>query len=229
MEVPRRPRLQCGDRNRNSRKHSEIRVIISDVTCRAPWIARCGRGEAMATYPPDRRLRSSGRRDHGHSGMSFPTILLSLSIMEAVITSEIAAVGTAARSKAANSSMSPSPMDARRAWPKTSWPASLMETTPVARPVGLGIDGTGAVLIADDAKSTVWRVANVDRSTTSEPMSSDIVAETEEQTPARTVLQAPAAVSASEPAATPSAEDAPSPTEIAPAKSPGDRTEPDGN
>jgi len=43
------------------------------------------------------------------------------------------------------------------------------------RPVGLAIDGTGALLIADDAGNTVWRVAAADGSVTPEPMPSDPV------------------------------------------------------
>ena len=41
------------------------------------------------------------------------------------------------------------------------------------RPVGLGIDGTGALLIADDAGNTVWRVAAADGSITPEPVPTD--------------------------------------------------------
>ncbi|MGE0004299.1 MAG: sorbosone dehydrogenase family protein [Parvibaculaceae bacterium] len=44
------------------------------------------------------------------------------------------------------------------------------------RPVGLGIDGTGALLIADDAGNTVWRVAAADGSVTPKPMGTDQVA-----------------------------------------------------
>lgn len=44
------------------------------------------------------------------------------------------------------------------------------------RPVGLGIDGTGALLIADDAGNTVWRVASADGSTIGEPFPSDRIA-----------------------------------------------------
>ena len=43
------------------------------------------------------------------------------------------------------------------------------------RPVGVAIDGTGALLIADDAGNTVWRVAAADGSVTSEPIGSDRV------------------------------------------------------
>ncbi|MCQ0987427.1 PQQ-dependent sugar dehydrogenase [Jiella marina] len=44
------------------------------------------------------------------------------------------------------------------------------------RPVGVGIDGTGALLVADDAGNTVWRVAPSDGSTTDEPIGTDRVA-----------------------------------------------------
>lgn len=43
------------------------------------------------------------------------------------------------------------------------------------RPVGLAIDGTGALLIADDAGNTVWRVASADGSVTPEPIPTDRV------------------------------------------------------
>ena len=45
------------------------------------------------------------------------------------------------------------------------------------RPVGLAIDGTGALLIADDAGNTVWRVAAADGSVTPEPIPTDRVAQ----------------------------------------------------
>lgn len=41
------------------------------------------------------------------------------------------------------------------------------------RPVGLAIDGTGALLIADDAGNTVWRVAAADGSVTDAPVGTD--------------------------------------------------------
>jgi len=44
------------------------------------------------------------------------------------------------------------------------------------RPVGLAMDGTGALLIADDAGNTVWRVAAADGSVTPEPIPTDRVA-----------------------------------------------------
>jgi hypothetical protein len=44
------------------------------------------------------------------------------------------------------------------------------------RPVGVGIDGTGALLVADDAGNTVWRVADADGSITEKPIGTDMVA-----------------------------------------------------
>jgi glucose/arabinose dehydrogenase len=41
------------------------------------------------------------------------------------------------------------------------------------RPVGLGIDGTGALLVADDAGNKVWRVAASDGTLTPEPVGTD--------------------------------------------------------
>lgn len=41
------------------------------------------------------------------------------------------------------------------------------------RPVGVGIDGTGALLIADDSGNTVWRVAAADGAISSEPTGTD--------------------------------------------------------
>lgn len=78
------------------------------------------------------------------------------------------------------------------------------------RPVGLGIDGTGALLIADDVGNTVWRVAAADGSVTEGPLPSDRVAAVPD--PGR---EAPA------PAEAPPAE-GPSQTEIAPAVDPTD-------
>lgn len=43
------------------------------------------------------------------------------------------------------------------------------------RPVGVGIDGTGALLVADDAGSTVWRVAPADGRVIDEPIGTDRV------------------------------------------------------
>jgi glucose/arabinose dehydrogenase len=41
------------------------------------------------------------------------------------------------------------------------------------RPVGVGFDGTGALLIADDAGNTVWRVAAIDAAPLAEPLGTD--------------------------------------------------------
>lgn len=41
------------------------------------------------------------------------------------------------------------------------------------RPVGVGIDGTGALLVADDSGNTVWRVAPADGTTIPEPIATD--------------------------------------------------------
>ena len=41
------------------------------------------------------------------------------------------------------------------------------------RPVGVAIDGTGALLVADDAGNTVWRVAAADGSITDRPVGTD--------------------------------------------------------
>jgi glucose/arabinose dehydrogenase len=43
------------------------------------------------------------------------------------------------------------------------------------RPVGVGIDGTGALLVADDAGNTVWRVASSDGRVTPQPIGTDQV------------------------------------------------------
>ncbi|WP_082666448.1 sorbosone dehydrogenase family protein [Aureimonas sp. AU4] len=41
------------------------------------------------------------------------------------------------------------------------------------RPVGVGIDGTGALLVADDAGGTVWRVASADGTVSPQPVGTD--------------------------------------------------------
>jgi glucose/arabinose dehydrogenase len=43
------------------------------------------------------------------------------------------------------------------------------------RPVGVGIDGTGALLVADDAGNTVWRVAAADGTISPEPVGTDVI------------------------------------------------------
>jgi glucose/arabinose dehydrogenase len=83
------------------------------------------------------------------------------------------------------------------------------------RPVGLAMDGTGALLIADDAGGTVWRVASADGTITPEPISSD------------RVISQPA-IDTAEPAAPqqetapPGGTTAPAQTDIAPAVGPED-------
>jgi hypothetical protein len=44
------------------------------------------------------------------------------------------------------------------------------------RPVGVGLDGTGALLVADDAGNTVWRVAAADGRISDAPVETDRVA-----------------------------------------------------
>jgi hypothetical protein len=99
------------------------------------------------------------------------------------------------------------------------------------RPVGVGIDGTGALLVADDAGNTVWRVAAADGSITPEPVGTDQVAavsttagqeQDEEAGTATGSLQPPAAADGlpqAEPGAPPSGSAASPPpqTDIAPA------------
>ncbi|WP_075292890.1 PQQ-dependent sugar dehydrogenase [Pararhizobium arenae] len=41
------------------------------------------------------------------------------------------------------------------------------------RPVGVGIDGTGALLVADDAGNTVWRIAAADGTVSLQPLGTD--------------------------------------------------------
>lgn len=88
------------------------------------------------------------------------------------------------------------------------------------RPVGLAMDGTGALLIADDAGNTVWRVAPADGSVTPEPIPTDRVrgnAETSEDAGEQGAPAAPAP-----PAGDTAQPTEPPQTEIAPAVSPED-------
>lgn len=48
------------------------------------------------------------------------------------------------------------------------------------RPVGVGIDGTGALLVADDAGNTLWRVASADGKVTQQPVGTDQVSAKEQ-------------------------------------------------
>ena len=87
------------------------------------------------------------------------------------------------------------------------------------RPVGVGIDGTGALLVADDVGNTVWRVAAADGSITDEPVGTD------QQASLQTSSEAPAsdaAPSEQESAAETAPSNPPSQTEIAPATGPAD-------
>jgi glucose/arabinose dehydrogenase len=52
------------------------------------------------------------------------------------------------------------------------------------RPVGVGIDGTGALLVADDAGNTVWRVAAADGAISPKPVGTDqVVSNSTDQKP----------------------------------------------
>lgn len=77
------------------------------------------------------------------------------------------------------------------------------------RPVGVGIDGTGALLVADDAGNTVWRVAAADGTVSQAPVATD---------------QMPAGIATSgappSAASTSGASTAPAQTQIAPAVEP---------
>ena len=80
------------------------------------------------------------------------------------------------------------------------------------RPVGLAIDGTGALLIADDAGNTVWRVASADGTVTPEPIPTDRITPAQAE-PGETT----------QPAAQPEPGDAAPPqTDVGPAVSPED-------
>lgn len=86
------------------------------------------------------------------------------------------------------------------------------------RPVGLAIDGTGALLIADDAGNTVWRVAPADGSVTPEPIPTDRIADPAAGGAApQNATTVPPAPSAAQPAGS-----APPQTDIAPAVGPED-------
>ncbi len=91
------------------------------------------------------------------------------------------------------------------------------------RPVGLAIDGTGALLIADDAGNTVWRVASADGAVTPEPIPTDRVVGEESVSEALTEP----GLSGSDADAggatdRPPAPGGPTQTDIVPAVSPGD-------
>ncbi|MCV0393807.1 MAG: sorbosone dehydrogenase family protein [Rhizobiaceae bacterium] len=100
------------------------------------------------------------------------------------------------------------------------------------RPVGVGIDGTGALLIADDAGNTVWRVAAADGSVTPEPVGTDeavVAAEgAREDGGAAAAGDAEGAGDASQPAGEPSGADAADDAEAAPDTEPAEEQEPAG-
>ncbi len=89
------------------------------------------------------------------------------------------------------------------------------------RPVGVGIDGTGALLIADDAGNTVWRVAPADGTVIPAPIGTDSTAPAaSERAEAAPVAPAETAPAETAPAETAPAETAPAetaPAETAPA------------
>jgi glucose/arabinose dehydrogenase len=70
------------------------------------------------------------------------------------------------------------------------------------RPVGVAIDGTGALLVADDAGDTVWRVAAADGSITPEPLGTDGVVTGSVGTDAQQGEAAGSAAADSQPSAT---------------------------
>ena len=90
------------------------------------------------------------------------------------------------------------------------------------RPVGVGIDGTGALLVADDAGNTVWRVAAADGSVSPEPVGTDVIGTAQASAPADAGA-ATAGPATQEPAGqqpagqVPATPPEPSQTEIAPA------------
>ncbi|MGF9691531.1 sorbosone dehydrogenase family protein [Rhizobium sp. 0TCS1.26] len=86
------------------------------------------------------------------------------------------------------------------------------------RPVGVGIDGTGALLVADDAGNTVWRVAAADGSVTPQPLATD-------QMPTGSIGTA-STPAASIPAAGATGGTTPAQTQIAPAALPLDPPKP---
>lgn len=84
------------------------------------------------------------------------------------------------------------------------------------RPVGVGLDGTGALLIADDAGNTVWRVASADGRTIDAPVETDRVA-TDTASAGTGSTETGTGATAPEAPATPPTEEA-APAEPAPAE-----------
>jgi glucose/arabinose dehydrogenase len=81
------------------------------------------------------------------------------------------------------------------------------------RPVGVAMDGTGALLIADDAGNTVWRVAPADGSVTAEPIGTDQLATASSVDPAHGTDASTAPAS---PPSQPEPQPQPQPSEEAP-------------
>lgn len=82
------------------------------------------------------------------------------------------------------------------------------------RPVGVAIDGTGALLVADDAGNTVWRVAAADGSISPAPIGTDASAAAGGPAPAAATASPP-------PAEAPAGAVRPSPLQVAPTPLPG--------
>lgn len=83
------------------------------------------------------------------------------------------------------------------------------------RPVGVGIDGTGALLVADDSGNTVWRVAAADGTVIPQPVATDSM---QAQAPGTAAAPPAAGTAPAAPPATPGAN--PPQTQIAPAVEP---------
>lgn len=91
------------------------------------------------------------------------------------------------------------------------------------RPVGLAMDGTGALLIADDAGNTVWRVAAADGTIVPEPIPSDRVTALDQGTVfGETAPEASAGDDIADDIAPATGEESPPQTDIAPAIGPED-------
>ncbi|KAB0681917.1 PQQ-dependent sugar dehydrogenase [Aureimonas leprariae] len=71
------------------------------------------------------------------------------------------------------------------------------------RPVGVGIDGTGALLVADDAGNVVWRVAAADGSVTPKPVATDTVSQAAISAYSSAPIAQPAVVASAPPSGSP--------------------------
>jgi glucose/arabinose dehydrogenase len=70
----------------------------------------------------------------------------------------------------------------------------------LGRPVGVAIDGTGALLIADDAGNAVWRVASADGTVTPRPIGTDQITATGSATAPSEILGSAGATASQLPA-----------------------------